>query len=137
MNKNEEVEVEYYENGNKSYECTDFKDGGSVETEWFEDGTIGREVRCSKGVGLHEIIYYVNGKKHSEKHFQEDGSGVETYYFEDGTKRCEGHYKEGKIVRVLCWWIEKDGKRRHAHYKDQFFVKVEEPSGTWFATLED
>jgi hypothetical protein len=118
MKKNDKVDVEYYENGKKESEYTEFRDGGYVGTCWFEDGNIGKEETCKVGEGFHETIYFVDGKKYSEKHFKEDGSGVSTYYYPDGTKREEGQYnKKGDIIKVLEWLIYEDGKRTHKEYR--------------------
>jgi len=77
MKKNEEVKVEYYENGNKKYEihCKDGeRDGDS--TFWFENGQ------------LKECAEYKNGLMH----------GNWVGYYENGERLCSSVFEDGEKV---------------------------------------
>jgi hypothetical protein len=110
MSKNEEVKVEYYDNGNKKSE-THYKDGelNGVSTSWHQNGTIQTE------------MHYKDGKK----------NGLFTFWYEDGTKFLEEHYKNGKRNGVFTWWYETGEKWKEEHYKNG------KEDGVWISWFND
>ena len=85
MKKNEEVNVDYWDNGNKKVE-THFKNGkpDGLTTGWYESGKKKGETR------------YKNGKP----------EGLFTLWYESGVKGVEGHYKNGKKEGLQTAWYE-------------------------------
>ena len=82
MKQNKEVEVEYYDNGNKKYE-TYYKDGkkDGVSTVWYDDGT-----------------------KESERHYKDgEENGVFTHWHDDGVKDCEYQIEDGECISYTQW----------------------------------
>ena len=87
LGKREGYSVEYYENGNKKFECmysNDKKTG--IEKDWYENGSLKHSAE------------YLNGKL----------NGKEIFYFEDGKIKSEGNFlndnKKGKFI-----WYKNDG----------------------------
>jgi antitoxin component YwqK of YwqJK toxin-antitoxin module len=94
MNKNEEVKVEYYENGNKRWvEHTKVIYSKNGNKRWVEDGIWEN--------------FYKSGKKSQERHYK-DGKqvGVHTCWDRNGNKEREMPYKDGKKHGIWFVWNE-------------------------------
>ena len=143
MKKNEEVKVEYYENGNKKSE-THYKNGkkDGLETIWYESGRKykttnfkdGKEDGIleywSDGGYAHGKVPFKNGKKDGvemgiEGQFVamviwKDGvKELETVYdyYLDGDERNQILYKNGEKEMEKVWCDEEDDYN-HIFYKN-------------------
>ena len=94
--------VEYYENGQKSYE-TNYKNGkqDGLWTGWHENGQKESELnfRNGKKDGLW-TEWYKNGQKKSEINFKNEmKNGLSTGWDKEGSVTKTETYKDGKLVK--------------------------------------
>ena len=130
METQEEVKIEYYDNGNKMSEES-FKCGvrNGVSTHWYEDGIKKSEIHYKDGE-LHGVStqWYANGQKESEYHHQYgDPMGVWKEWHEDGSRKYEESYRNGKLHGIATGWYDKSRgakKNYEDRYKDGNLIRT-------------
>jgi antitoxin component YwqK of YwqJK toxin-antitoxin module len=120
--------IEYYPNGNKSYQ--DLYENGKMvfAKSWKPDGSSCDVTQAIDGNGVVQT-YHPNGKQEWRAFFKngfEDGLG--TWWYENGQKKVEVNYKDGKKDGLGTWWYENGEKQSESHWKEG----KEEGAVTWW-----
>ena len=130
MKTEEEVKIEYHDNGNKISE-EHFKDGvrNGVSKHWYDDGIKKSEHHYKDGE-LHGVSsqWYANGQKECEcQHQYGEPIGIWKEWHEDGSRKYEERYKNGKLDGIASGWYDKSrgGKKNYEdRYKDGNLIRT-------------